>query len=190
MTSVVLFHHAQGLTDGVRWFGDQLRAAGHDVTQPDLYEGVTFDDLDVGVAHADEIGMNEIIARGVAAIAQLPAGTPAVVGGFSLGTLPAQKIAQTRPGVRGAILYHGGLPSAVFGGPWQDGVALQLHVGPEDKWAEMDEHDALIAEVPDSEIYLYPGTGHLIADNSLPSFDAESAGLIIGRSVEFLNRLR
>jgi len=39
VTDVIVFHHAQGLTDGVRQFADQLRGVGHRVTVPDLYEG-------------------------------------------------------------------------------------------------------------------------------------------------------
>jgi dienelactone hydrolase len=109
MSEVILFHHAQGLTRGVQAFGDELRAAGHRVTVPDLYEGATFSVLEDGVAHAEQIGMDEIIDRGVAAAADLPASI--VYAGFSLGVLPAQKLAQTRPGALGALLYHEGLAS-------------------------------------------------------------------------------
>ena len=37
MTELVLFHHAHGLTDGVRAFGEELRAAGHVVHVPDRF---------------------------------------------------------------------------------------------------------------------------------------------------------
>lgn len=109
MTDVVLFHHAQGLTAGVHAFADHLRGAGHTVTVPDLYAGVTFDSLAAGVAHARDIGMDEIIARGAAAVAGVP--DHVVYAGFSLGAMPAQKLAQTRPGALGAIIYHGGVPA-------------------------------------------------------------------------------
>ena len=46
MTDVILFHHAQGLTAGVRAFADELRSAGHNVTVPDLYDGATWTPLD------------------------------------------------------------------------------------------------------------------------------------------------
>jgi len=174
MTTVMLFHHAQGLTDGMRWFANQLRGAGHQVVLPDLYQGATFADLDAGVAHAEEIGFEEITNRGVAAAADLPPG--AVVAGFSLGALPAQAIAQTRPGVRGAVIYAGGVPSAAFGGPWPAEVALQLHISAEDGWSELDVAEALVAEAADGTLHIYPGSGHLISDNSLPDFTGEFLG--------------
>ena len=136
MAEVLLFHHALGFTEGVRAFADELRAAGHDVTTPDLFEGVTFDSLDEGVAHAESIGFEEITERGVDAVAGL--GDRLVVAGFSLGVLPAQAIAQTRPGVAGAILYHGAMPSSTFGDAWPEGVALQIHLGEDDPWASED----------------------------------------------------
>ena len=39
MTEVVLFHHVQGLTDGLRASADELRAGGHTVHAPDLFDG-------------------------------------------------------------------------------------------------------------------------------------------------------
>jgi dienelactone hydrolase len=190
MTTVMLFHHAQGLTDGVRWFADELRSAGHEVTVPDLYEWATFPTINDGIAHAQQIGFGEILARGVAAAADLPAG--AVVSGFSLGGMPAQMIAQTRPGVRGAVLYHSAIPAAEFGDGWPDQVALQLHLSAEDPLGEEDLAAAkvLAAEAADGVLYVYPGSGHLIADNSLPEFEPESAALILDRTKEFLARLQ
>lgn len=49
MAEVLLFHHAQGLTDGIRAFADDLRAAGHTVHTPDLYDGLTFPTVEEGV---------------------------------------------------------------------------------------------------------------------------------------------
>jgi len=189
MTTVMLFHHAQGLTDGVRWFAGELQSAGHEVTVPDLYEGATFPTINDGIAHAQQIGFGEILARGVAAAAGLPEG--AVVGGFSLGGMPAQMIAQTRPGVRGAVLFHSAIPAAEFGDGWPTQVALQLHLSAEDPLGEEDMAAAkvLAAEAADGVLYVYPGSGHLIADNSLPEFEPESAALILDRTKAFLGRL-
>ena len=39
MAEVVLFHHLQGLTEGVRAFAGELRAGGHTVHTPDLFDG-------------------------------------------------------------------------------------------------------------------------------------------------------
>src|SRR4051812_2594675 len=102
MATVVLFHHALGLTPGIVVFADELRRAGHTVHTPDLFEGRIFPTLEDGVRHAEEIGFGEVIGRGVRAAEQLP--TNVVYAGFSLGVLPAQMLAQTRPGAGGALL--------------------------------------------------------------------------------------
>jgi len=118
MTEVVLFHHALGLTPGVIAFAEDLRGAGHDVHTPDLYEGRTFESLDAGLAHAEAVGFMAIIERGEDAVSSLPA--ELVYAGFSLGVLPAQKLAQTRPGARGALLYYSCVPVEEFAPAWPE----------------------------------------------------------------------
>jgi dienelactone hydrolase len=191
MTDVLLFHHVLGVTDGVRWFADELRAAGHDVTVADLWDGETYPSIEAGVAHAQEVGFGNVIENGVALAADLPAG--AVVIGMSLGALPAQKVAQTRSGVRGAVLLYSALPSDEFGGPWPAEVAVQIHIAEKDENLEEGELDgakALAAEAADGAIFLYPGTAHLIAEKGFADFDPESASLILSRTKEFLDRMR
>jgi dienelactone hydrolase len=185
MTSVVLFHHAQGLTDGVRRFADRLSAAGHDVVLPDLYDGATFATLDEGVAHAQQIGFDTVIERGVAAAEGLRA--EVVYAGLSLGVLPAQQLAQTRAGAQGALLLFSAVPAEYFG-PWPAGVGLQLHLVEDDAVAEEDRPAAeeLARTVEGAELYLYPGTGHLVVDDSLGDHDPAATRLIVERSLAFL----
>ena len=64
MADLLLFHHAQGLTAGCISFADDLRAAGHVVHTPDLYDGKSFTDLDDGVGYARQVGFGTIIERG------------------------------------------------------------------------------------------------------------------------------
>jgi dienelactone hydrolase len=189
MTTVLLFHHAQGQTKGFLAFVDELREAGHTVHAPDLYEGKTFGDLDEGVAHARQVGFQEIINRGSAAAADLPADI--VYAGFSLGGMPAQSLAQTRPGARGAILYHSCVPSSEFESPWPEGVPLEIHMMDRDPWSEEDRPaaEALVEEVEDAELILYPGSGHLFADPSLDAYDEQAAGLLEERTLAFLDRV-
>ena len=188
MTDVMLFHHAQGLTDGVIGFGDQLTAAGHRVTMPDLYHGATFATIGDGVAHAERIGFETIIADGFAAAEELPATT--VYGGFSLGALVAHKLAQTRPGALGALLYHhGDVPITTFGTGWPSGVDVQLHINEHDEWAELDIVREFVAQAnagAHAELFLYPGSTHLFTDSSLPDHRPESAALAIQRTLDFL----
>ncbi|MGH2820685.1 MAG: dienelactone hydrolase family protein [Actinomycetota bacterium] len=189
MTTVLLFHHAQGQTRGFLAFAEELRTAGHTVHAPDLYDGNTFDDLNEGVAYAQKVGFSEIGLRGVAAAEDLPADI--VYGGFSLGVMPAQQLAQTRTGARGAILYSAAVPSSEFGSSWPEGVPLQIHMMDSDPWAEEDRPaaEALVKEVEDAELFLYPGSGHLFADSSLKDYDEKAAGLLKERTLAFLQRV-
>lgn len=188
MAEVLLFHHAQGLTPGVRAFADELRQAGHTVHTPDLYDGATFETVDEGVAHARELGLGNLVDRGVAAADGLP--DELVYAGFSLGGMPAQKLAQTRAGSQGALLYHAALPPTEFGSGWPEGVPLQIHFMEDDPWAEEDLPAAreIAATTDGAELFLYPGDRHLFADSSLPDYDAEAAGLLKQRTLTFLAR--
>ena len=186
MAKILLFHHAQGQTEGFLAFADELRAAGHVVHAPDLYEGKTFAEIADGVGHAQQVGFGVIIERGVAAAENLP--TEIVYAGFSLGVLPAQKLAQTRPGARGALLLHGCIPTSEFGTPWPDGVPVQIHAMDADEWfgEDMAAARALVDEVESAELFLYPGDGHLFTDSSLGDFDQEAAALLKQRVLAFL----
>ncbi|MDP9295667.1 MAG: dienelactone hydrolase family protein [Actinomycetota bacterium] len=189
MTTLLLFHHAQGQTTGFLAFADELREAGHFVHAPDLYDGNTFRDLDEGVAYAEQVGFPEIIRRGSAAAMELPADI--VYAGFSLGVLPAQSLAQTRPGARGAIFFHACLPTSEFESSWPEGVPLQIHMMDADPWTEEDRPaaEALVEETKDAELFLYPGSGHLFADSSLDDYDEQAAGLLMERTLTFLQRV-
>ncbi len=185
MAEILLFHHAQGQTDGFLAFAAELRAAGHTVHAPDLYDGKTFSGIDDGVGYAREVGFDVIMQRGTAAAEGLPA--ELVYGGFSLGVMPAQKLTQTRPGARGALLLHACLPSSEFG-VWPDGVPAQIHAMEGDDWFQEDRAAAeeLVAATDGVELFLYPGDGHLFADSSLGDFDAEAAALLTQRALAFL----
>lgn len=188
MTDVILFHHAQGLTEGVREFADVLRAAGHQVTVPDLYGGETFGTLADGVAHAQQTGFDVIIERGRRAADRLPAGL--VYAGFSLGVLPAQLLAQTRPGARAAVLCHSCVPPAEFGTGWPAGVPVQVHAMDADPLfvneGDLDAARGLVKSAAEAELFLYPGDQHLFADRSLPSYDEAAATLLTERVLTLL----
>ena len=193
MAEVLLFHHAQGLTPGVRAFADILRAAGHIVHAPDLFDGRTFPSIPEGLAYIGEIGFDEMRERGVRLADELP--HEIVYAGFSFGVLPAQKLAQTRPGARGALLFHSCLPISgewAFG-PWPDGVPVQIHGMDNDPFfvGEGDVHAAreIVDKAKDAELFLYPGDQHYFADSSLPSYDAQATALLTTRVLAFLDRV-
>ena len=191
MAEVLLFHHAQGLTAGCLSFADRLRAAGHVVHAPDLYDGKTFDDIDDGVGYAREVGFGNIAERGRLAAEGLP--NDVVYGGFSLGAMSAQMLAQTRPGAKGALLFSGCAPPSEFGGPWPQGVPLQIHLMEADEWAlegDLDAARELDETVESAELFLYPGDRHLFADNSLADYDEGAATLLKQRVLSFLDDVK
>jgi dienelactone hydrolase len=187
MAEILLFHHAQGQTAGFLAFADELRAAGHVVHAPDLYDGKTFAGLDEGVGYAKEVGFETIGERGCRSAAELP--NELVYAGFSLGVMPAQELAQTRPGAKGALLFSAALPASEFGSSWPAGVPLQIHLMEADEWAIEDLPAAreLAESSADAELFLYPGAGHLFADSSLPDYDEPAARLLTQRVLAFLS---
>jgi dienelactone hydrolase len=188
MAEVLLFHHAQGQTAGFHAFADELRRAGHTVHTPDLYDGRTFDTLEEGLAHAEEVGFGELVERGVRAADELP--SELVYAGFSLGVLPAQKLAQTRAGARGALLFYSCVPVSEFGSSWPAGVPVQIHGMDADPIfvgeGDVDAARALVESAEDAELCLYPGDQHYFADSSLPSYDESAATLLTQRVLAFL----
>jgi dienelactone hydrolase len=160
MAEVVLFHPALGLTPGVVAFADELRGAGHTVHTPDLFEGRTFATIDEGVGHAQEIGFGEVMQRGARAVEDLPA--EPVYAGFSLGVVPAQMLAQTRPGARGARSFHSCAPVSEFGPAQPAGVPAQVHGMDADPnfvdEGDVDAARALVEQAEDTELFRYPAT--------------------------------
>jgi dienelactone hydrolase len=193
MAEVLLFHHAQGLTPGIGAFADKLRAAGHTVHTPDLFDGQTFNSIDEGMAYIKKAGFDDLRARGVRTADDLPA--ELVYGGFSFGEAVAQELAQTRPGARGALLFYSCIPISgewAFG-PWPDGVPVQIHGMDNDPIfvgeGDIDAAREIVEKVEDAELFLYPGDQHYFADSSLPSYDADATALLTRRVLEFLGRV-
>jgi len=188
---VVLFHHAQGLTNGVAAFADQLRSAGHEIHTPDLFEGQTFESIDAGMAYVRGVGFGGIMERGTSAAEAI--GGPAVYAGFSLGVVPAQMLAQTRPDAKGAILCYSCVPVSEFGEAWPADVPVQIHGMDADPFfvdeGDIDAARDIVASAPHAELFLYPGDQHYFADSSLPSYDAEATALLLARVLELLGRL-
>jgi dienelactone hydrolase len=188
MVSILLCHHAQGLTPGVLALAETLRDAGHTVHTPDLYDGRIFAELEAGVAYAEqELGFGELVARGVAAAEPLPDDT--VYAGISLGVLPAQTLLQTRPRALAGLFLHSVVPPDQLEGSWPAGVPVQVHVMADDPFGDQAVARTLVGE-PGVEVCLYPGTGHLFTDVGSPDHDPASAALVTERALLFLDGLR
>ncbi|MHB8572099.1 MAG: dienelactone hydrolase family protein [Candidatus Dormibacteria bacterium] len=190
MADVILFHHALGQTPGFLALADELRARGHQVHAPDLYDGHTFNTIEAGVNHARSVGFEQILERGVRAAESLPEGL--VYAGISLGVMPAQKLAQTRAGARGAVLLEACLPYSEFGTAWPGTVPVQIHgMDADPSFAVEGDLDAareLVEATPGAELFLYPGDRHLFTDSSFEAYDSGATALVLDRVGEFLRR--
>lgn len=180
MVDIVLFHSALGLRPAVREFAEMLQEDGHRVSTPDLYAGAVFDDLDAGVAERDRIGVPELVQRAGEAVEQLP--DELLYAGFSMGAMPAQLFAGTRPGAVGACLLQGGaVPVDVGVARWPTSVPVQLHVADEDAWFDLGDALQIEDAMPDGlvDLHVYPGNGHLFMDEYGPDHDPEASQLLL-----------
>ena len=186
MAEVVLFHHIQGLTDGVRALAGDLQVSGHTVHTPDLFEGRTFRSIQDGLAHVSEVGHEIIVQRGLDAAAAVPHSAGLVYGGLSFGAGIAQRLAQTTADARGALLLESCLPEAEFG-TWPSGLPAQIHgmVGDEFFAEDLPAARAL-TEHEHVELYEYAGDGHLFSDPSVETYAPQAYAQMLGRLLAFL----
>lgn len=195
MAEVVLYHHILGLTEGVKAFAERLAAGRHVVHTPDLYEGDVATDFEEGFAIEKRIGSELLTSRAEQALVDLP--VELVFAGISMGVMTAQRLAQTRPRARGALLYEACVP--VTGdwafGPWPQGVLVQVHGMDDDEFfaheGDIDAARRLVETVgPDvGSLFTYPGNHHLFLDSSLSSYDATATELVVERSLALLDRV-
>jgi len=192
MATILMFHHIQGLTPGMRRFADAIRAAGHTVHAPDLYDGRVFDTIEEG-ATFQQSGAVDLDARADQEAAKLP--QDVVYLGVSSGVMQAQRLAQLRNGSRGAVLLESAIPITgewAFG-EWPEGVPVQIHGADADEFfageGDIDAAREIVEAVPEAELFTYPGDQHLFEDDSLPSYDSEATALLLQRVLEFLARV-
>lgn len=195
MAEIVLFHHVQGATPGVHALADALRDGGHVVHVPDLLDGALPETVEAGLALMAGLDDGVVAARTERALEGLPAGL--VYAGVSWGGSIAQRLAQTRPGARGALLYESfvSLSAEWAFGPWPAGVPVQVHgmardpyfAGEGDLEAARELVDAVGPEL--AEVFVYDGNAHLFTDASLPSADPVATALVVERSLELLARI-
>jgi dienelactone hydrolase len=190
---IVLFHSLLGLRRAVLQWAERLRAAGHTVHTPDLYDGEVFDEMAAAARKIQAFGgFDELLARSQAAVSGLPC--ELVYAGFSNGGVCAELLAATRTGARGAILMHAPLPIRDLGWKiWPATVPVQVHFAEKDPLRSQQVIDALSARVRDSGANFqqcdYPGSGHLFADLDWPGYSEAASELMWERMLEFLARL-
>ncbi|WP_084099520.1 dienelactone hydrolase family protein [Demequina sp. NBRC 110051] len=189
MAQILLLHHVQGLTDGVRTFADSLRAAGHTVAVPDLFDGNSFATIEDGFAWVRSQGFESVRTQGLQA-ADAMAG-PVVYAGLSFGVTMAQRLAQTRPDAAGALLLHSCMPVSEYSESWPAGVPVQIHGMTGDEFFDEDlpAARALVDAADDAELFEYDGSAHLFTDASLSDYDAAATSLVIERALCLLERV-
>ncbi|MGL4176462.1 MAG: dienelactone hydrolase family protein [Dermatophilaceae bacterium] len=191
VAEILLFHHVQGLTGGVRRLADELRAAGHTVHSPDLFGGATYGSVDDGFSAVTALGDGAATRWADQAVADLPA--ELVYAGISLGVVQAQRLAQTRPGARGALLLEACLPASAFGTGWPAEVPVQVHGMEHDPFfgleGDLDAARELVAKADSGELFVYPGDVHLFTDSSLPSYDDAATAQVVERALAFVARI-
>jgi dienelactone hydrolase len=187
MAEILLFHHALGLTDGVKEFAGALRDVGHTVHTPDLFDGRRFEVVEDGVAFAAEVGRETLSARAAAAAESLP--TELVYAGMSMGCAYATQLLLTRPGARAAFYLYGAVDPGWWDALWPADVPAQTHQTEDDPWREKDADEAFAAKVPGAQMFLYEGDTHLFADPSTEDFDAIAAALAMERIQTLLDAI-
>ncbi|MEU7423939.1 dienelactone hydrolase family protein [Streptomyces sp. NPDC040750] len=187
---IMLFHSTYGLGPAVRAAADRLRAAGHVVWTPDLFEGRTFDTVEEGMAYNEELGKEELLKRAVLAVAPYT-DRGLVYAGFSLGASVAQTLALGDDKARGLLLLHG--TSDLAPNARVEELPVQLHVAEPDPFETDDWLTAWYLSMgragADVEVYRYPGAGHLYTDPELPDYDAEAAEATWRVALGFLESL-
>ncbi|MEU9193451.1 dienelactone hydrolase family protein [Streptomyces hundungensis] len=188
--NIMLFHSVHGMRPAVREAAERLRAAGHEVHVPDLYEGRTAETAEEGARLKDEIGKEELLKRAVLAAAPYSE-RGLVYAGFSLGGSIAQTLALGDEKARGLLLFHG--TSDMAENTAVDELPVQLHVADPDPFESADWLNSWYLQMrragADVEIYRYPGAGHLYTDPELPDYDEASAELTWRTALGFLDSL-
>ncbi|MFE9257905.1 dienelactone hydrolase family protein [Streptomyces sp. NPDC006879] len=188
--NIVLFHSTYGLRPAVRDFADRLAAAGHEVHTPDLFEGRTFDSLEEGMAHRDELGRDELLKRAVLAAAPY-SDAGLVYAGFSFGGSLAQHLALADEKARGLLLIHGTADIAEDAAV--DELPVALHIADPDPFETQDWINAWYLRMrrtgAEVEISFYRGAGHLYTDPGLPDYDEQAAEATFEGARAFVEQL-
>ncbi|MFG2112523.1 dienelactone hydrolase family protein [Streptomyces sp. NPDC048718] len=187
---IMLFHSTYGLTPSVTAAAERLRAAGHRVWTPDLFDGRTAATVEEGMALRDALGKEELLKRAVLAAAPY-SDQGLVYMGLSFGASVAQTLALGDEKARGLLLFHG--TSDIAESAAVDELPVQLHVAEPDPFETDDWLSSWYLRMgqvgADVEVYRYRGAGHLYTDPELPDYDAEAAERTWAVALAFLDSL-
>lgn len=180
---ILVLHSAYGLRLAVHEGAQRLRALGHQVDVPDLYDGRVAETLPEALKLRDELGRERLLSRAISLATTVK---PEVIVGFSLGGSLAQRVVMRTGAPRRLVLFHG---LAEFVPGTYEGLALQAHLARDDAFSPEEEvaewQEKFVAAGARVEVHWYEG-GHLFTDPELPDFDGESARLAWDRAIAFV----
>ena len=159
-----------------------MRADGHRVTLPDLFDGATSESVEGGFAIQERVGWETMMARARAAAEPLPAET--ALAGVSAGAQVAGTLWLERPAAEGCSCCMGRARS---------GRRVEAHLAEPEPYDDEDYlqwwAEGMRSAGLDFTLYRYPGAGHYFTDPSLPDHDAAAAALAVERALAFLRGL-
>jgi dienelactone hydrolase len=173
-------------------FSDKLKEDGHQVHVVDLYDGISFNDMQEALAYFMSIGIPEMMDRSVTYTKDLP--KDSIYIGFSNGGASALLLAGSIPGAMGCILIHAALPISELGiEQWPTSVPVEVHYAKIDPWKDDAGIEKLSNDVLSSsasyKYYEYPIEGHLFTDEMMPEYSEEYSNLLFERVLSFIDRI-
>lgn len=199
--AVVVIHEVFGVNADMRQSCDELAAKGYLAISPDLFwrqePGVEMtDQTEAERAKAQALynafdldaGVRDIAATLEAARA-LPDATGRVgVVGYCLGGLLTYLTA-ARVGVDAAVAYYPGNADKHLEEAGGIHSPMLVHLAQEDEYIPPDAQQKIttaLQDLPQVQVYSYPGCHHAFARHRGISYDAEAAALANGRTDAFL----
>lgn len=188
MAEIVLFHHACGLTGGVREVAETLSSAGHTVHTPDLFEGMKFTNPLDGMTWASSIGFPNLTRRAREYVDTLGT-TELVYGGLGIGANRVAEQVIHRPGALAGFFLYSVFDPGRWQKRWPADVPAQAHLCEDDPWREPGIEAAFKARIPHAEVLTYPGESHLFAEIGQPDYSPDLARIVMSSVVDFLDEL-
>ena len=189
--SIVIVQEIFGVNAHIRSVVDRYAEFGYRAIAPALFDrGETGVELGYddegrkrGIELAMQIAFDPAMLDVAAAVDHVADTGPVAVIGYCFGGSIAWISACELP-IAAAVGYYGG---QVFGMiDRQPKVPTMLHFGELDHGIPLDQVQAIAAAHPDVPVHVYPGAEHGFSCDARESYDARSAAIALGRTLDFL----